>query len=611
MNKGYNFPFNNGGINHGINNSGIETFKGSPKYYLTKETIQNSLDARDDTKHGPVRVEFKLKNLIKNKFPYIDDLKKIIKECMEFWKEDNKTEKFMKKAIDVLEKETIPILEVSDYNTTGLIGAKEKQKGCFNNLVKSSGVSNKDENAGGSFGIGKNAPFTCSDLRTVIYSTLDNENVLAVQGVSNLVTHKRDNRLTQGTGFLGIEIENEYGDAENLPFLDNQVYENIDEYFIRKEVGTSVFITGFDIDEKWKDEIIQATIDYYFVAIIDKKLEVKVDDILINDMTIGDILEDNKEIWKNKLTLDYYKALTNKPDKNKFYIIENKDFEGLGKIKLYLYLDDNLLKKIAYVRSNGMKIIDKDRFRVTTEFTGVLKFEGIKINKFIKSLENPSHDKIEYERYENKNYAKNVLDKLRKWIKDEILKLDKFNPNEAIDAYGIGEFLPQDSGQSKLNISIKDIVNKNLEDINIKTIKTIKKASKKIKSEEGTPKDKPEVEGKNRRSNYDNDNSKIKPIDICKSRIFCTDDLNSKYRVLIKGNARGNTYIQFKIICEEGYEIAQIKSVIDSKNGHAINTYGNKFGPVRFKKGEERIFDVILDSTEKYAMEVIENANNL
>ena len=63
------------------------------------------------------------------------------------------------------------MLTVSDFNTTGLTGPREEVSP-FHSLVKSSGVSNKeDDTSGGSFGIGKSAAYSASDLQTVFYAT--------------------------------------------------------------------------------------------------------------------------------------------------------------------------------------------------------------------------------------------------------------------------------------------------------------------------------------------------------------------------------------------------------------------------------------------------------
>lgn len=611
MNKGYNFPYCNGGKINGINDSGIETFKGSPQYYLTKETIQNSLDARDKM-DKPVLVKFKVTYLDKDLFPYVDDFQKIIEECIEYWKDDKKTMKFMSKALKVLKEKKIPILEVADYNTIGLKGAEKEERNCFTNLIKGSGISNKEDDAGGSFGIGKNAPFACSNFRTVIYSTLDKDNVLAAQGVCNLVSHKRNNRLTQGTGFLGIEEQDEYNDIKNKPFLGKDVKANFNDYFIRKEVGTSVFVTGYDINDNWKIDIIKAVIDYYFVAILEETLKVEVDDVLISKDTIGNIIDKYKETWGNDLTLQYYKAFTEKGEQ--FHIIENDNFKDMGKIKLYLWLGNNLFKKIAYVRSCGMKIINKDRFRVTSQFAGVLKFEGKEINKFIKALENPSHNKIEYMRYEKKTYAKNILSDLSKWIKDQINDLSKFDENESIDINTIGEYLPSNLENSISNIDIKDIIDKKIEKLEVEKVKEPKRNSGKInikgnkhnKSKDHKPKDhKPENHKPEEKE------IKIKPIETSKNRIFCLDSKQGKYRVIVKSKNTGNTYIQLRIIGEEKSEIALISSVLDMRNGQAIDNKGKFFGPVKFTKGQEKQFDVTLNEKIRCSMEVIVNANNI
>ena len=339
MKTGYNFPYNNGGIIGGINDSGIETFKGTPIYSITKETIQNALDAKSENSNGPIKVEFKSSDIDKNKFPFREQFESVLKNCTEYWGNDNKTMNFLEKALNVLGRDTISVLEIADYNTTGLKGAKEKVSSPFNNLVKSSGVSNKSDDAGGSFGIGKNAPYTCSSFRTVLYSTLDEDNILAAQGVAKLVTHKQDNRDTQGTGFLGITEKDQYVDIINRPFIDDEVSENLDKFFIRKEVGTSLFVMGFEKDDTWKEDIIKATIDFYMMAILEEKLEVLVQDIVINKYTIESIIEEYFTEDTSLLTLSYYRAIVGKVENTHY---REDDLKGMGKIKLYLLLDENL-----------------------------------------------------------------------------------------------------------------------------------------------------------------------------------------------------------------------------------------------------------------------------
>ena len=60
----------------------------------------------------------------------------------------------------ICNSETIRVLRISDYNTTGLLGSDKIKNSPCQDLVKSSGVLNKSGELGGSFGIGKSNPIT-------------------------------------------------------------------------------------------------------------------------------------------------------------------------------------------------------------------------------------------------------------------------------------------------------------------------------------------------------------------------------------------------------------------------------------------------------------------
>lgn len=625
MKKGYNFPYNNGGIIGGINDSGIETFKGTPIYSITKETIQNALDARSKFSKGAIKVEFKSSDIDKDKFPFREQFKTILKNCSDYWNNDNKTIDFLQNAINILSQDTISVLEIADYNTTGLKGAKESVSSPFNNLVKSSGVSNKSDDAGGSFGIGKNAPYTCSSFRTVIYSTLDEEDVLATQGVAKLVTHKQDKRDTQGTGFLGITEKDKFEDIINRPFIDEEVMENLDEFFIRKEVGTSLFVMGFEKDDTWKEDIIKATIDFYMMAILEEKLEVLVQDIVINKDTIESIIEEYFTDDTSLLTLSYYKSIVGK-EENTYY--READFKGMGQIKLYLLLDENLPKKVAYIRSNGMKIIDKDRFRVTQQFAGVLYFEGKEINKFIRSLENPSHDKIEYKRHERSSYAKGILAELSAWIRDTVKSLEVNDGKNIIDAEGIGEYLPDDINEGITKVDVKERIIKKINKVEVQEVKKLKKNKDKKQSILGKAKElisglgknedlssggnngKSLGEGKSSKTNNGNEKEdKVSPMMIKKSRVFSPSNAGT-YRVIIESANSCNSYFKLRIVGEEGSEIADIKEA-KTLDGELFKIVNKTVGPIKFKKNEKKVIEVKLVSPIRCAMEVINSVNNL
>ena len=110
-----------------------------------------------------------------NTLPDYKTLSNAIEACLSFWKKNNnkKTVDFFERAKKVVEKKNVSVLRISDFNTKGLTGSDKDYNTPWQNLVKASGVSDKGDDAGGSFGIGKSAPFACSDLRTVFYATQD------------------------------------------------------------------------------------------------------------------------------------------------------------------------------------------------------------------------------------------------------------------------------------------------------------------------------------------------------------------------------------------------------------------------------------------------------
>ena len=259
----WRFPPNNGGTIQGFNDSGIATFKGAELYNnLAREICQNSLDAkREDEDH--VVVKFDLKSLPKQQFEAIYSFDEIIKECKEYWGLDElRFKSFIEEAEELLKKPTVDILVISDTKTTGLTGAKEnKKQTVWTALTKSSGVTNKtNSGSGGSYGIGKSAPFACSAFRTVFYNTYAVDGVRAFQGVSRLVTHLDKNGVeTQGDGY--------YQNVDSWKPIFSSDSCDIRDQFQRDEYGTDVIILGFKTEGSWQETIQRAIIKNFFYAI--------------------------------------------------------------------------------------------------------------------------------------------------------------------------------------------------------------------------------------------------------------------------------------------------------------------------------------------------------
>lgn len=427
----WRFPSNDFGETKGINDSGVSMFRGAPLKSLAREICQNSLDA--STKDTVV-VEFNMFSIPTIELPGSEDLRNAFEKCIEFWsiQKAKTTRDFFEKGLEAINKNDCHILRISDFNTTGLLGSKEELNTDWINLTKSSGASDKKGTAGGSFGIGKFAPYACSDLSTVYYSTYDNEGIEAYQGVSRLVTFKReDNVTTQGIGY--------YGNERNTPVYTQL---SLEKEFKRKdmEFGTDIYIAGYKYaSEDWEKDIIISILDGFLGAIWKKKLIVKVGSTEVSKENIKNLIE----IYQDELTGytdKYYEVLTSE---NTEWVEE--DLIGLGKIKLGILLgNQDAPKRIAMIRKTGMKIMDRSRLPGHIPLVGVMFIEGDKINQRLRLIENPEHTKWEPERSANPHRERELLKIINDFIKDTINKLIYSGNQDEIDASGVGNFLPID-----------------------------------------------------------------------------------------------------------------------------------------------------------------------
>src|SRR4051812_1585304 len=161
---------NEAGEGEGLSDSGIETYRGDPFPAIARETSQNSRDAHDRERctDEPVILEIDKIDIPTSTLPDLRKYKEVAQLCLELARKTKrkKEQAFFEQARKVLNSEQIPVLRISDINTKGLRGPCQEGSP-FHSLVKSSGVSNKEEDtSGGSFGIGKSAVYAASDLQT-------------------------------------------------------------------------------------------------------------------------------------------------------------------------------------------------------------------------------------------------------------------------------------------------------------------------------------------------------------------------------------------------------------------------------------------------------------
>ena len=459
----WSFPSNNNGDVNGIGNSGVETFQGAPLKSLAREICQNSLDASNSVK--PVNIEFMPFELDKADFPDADSLMDAFKRSLAFW-DIKKAKDFFNEAIYVMGRDTIPFLRISDFNTTGLTGSDGEYNTPWCNLTKSSGASDKAGSAGGSFGIGKFAPFACSSFRTVFYSTLDEEGKSAYQGISR-ITSFRDaaGDITTGVGY--------YGADGNSPVFDQLFL----EHGFRRDAGqtgTDVYIAGFRKSPDWKSDIVAAVLDGFLYAVYTGKLVVRVDDIIIDSSHLASLCEDYKEFFSENAD-KYYEILTSTES-------IDIDFNNMGLIRLWIAIRPDrpdMHRKVAMVRKTGMKIMDKGGISGNVPFAGLMLIEGDRINDFLRGLENPQHTKWEPDRCsKGRPYAQGIIRDLVKFIKDTLDKLQPEDDGDEVDP-SVGEYLPDEADDAAP-------IGDQAEETITNTVKTVERAKTRPRKPSGT-----------------------------------------------------------------------------------------------------------------------------
>jgi hypothetical protein len=622
------FPDNNNGQESGLNDPGIQTFKDHPLTSLAREGLQNSSDAHDDS-GKPVEVHFTKLEIPSPELPGYDDFRKTLQACIAFSKSSPQTVHFFENALKVLSADKLSILRISDFNTTGIVVGDRSSD--WYKLIKSVGVSDKNAGKLGSFGIGKHAPFACSDLQTVFYATKDKNGVTAFQGVAKLVSHRRDKKIiTQGTGYFG----NKNG---NQPLLN---FERVSPIFERKKIGADVFVMGFHPYEEWEAKIIKTVIESFFVAIHNGTLIVKVGKTMLNKTSLPDQIKKHYAEPDPAFFADaYYKVLTSDDTQH----FDEPDFEGMGKIKLSILENKDFRKKVAMFRRSGMKIFDKGHFQTPLRFAGVFTVEGHPLDALLRSTEPPSHNAWEPERGADPAASKRILKKVHTWINDKVRALSSSEDVAEVDAEGVSQYLPDDIEDDVHGTPqrIEAINEEPAENIEIRFRSSppstapvyqpddnVMDHAEEEEDEEGTEggPDGPtndsdggggggggggfegiENQNKNGQQKVEHGN---KRVDIANVRIFCTDPAAGQYRVLFEPVSGSVNHLRVFVIGEVGTEIAPVTtySVNDGPQSSEMTAQG-LLGPLELPKGKRAVIDVVLEDSLHCALGVNAYAN--
>lgn len=451
----------------GHNNTGVEQFLNTIIDSLTREVIQNSLDASIPNCDKPVIVKFDKFKVDQKMIPSSKDIIDFaLPKALEYWTEKNNldTLKYLKLFSDTFNSKEIEVLKISDYNTTGL-----RQKN-YDSLIVGNGYSEKDNiGSGGSKGIGKAAPFAASNLRMVFYNSLSIDNELRSAGIVNFVTFNYDDKNTT---------------QERLSFYDDNNSQITFGAEVRKEkeYGTDLFIIGLKSFEEIYSEILLSAINNFLISIKKGELEVIVDSEKLNSKTINMVFDklSNKKLDRNKKmefnkTKNFYDVLTN--EKTLSFKIDDKLVEKYSFIEkpddgiLYLleHENANANRTILQTRSAGMKIYERKGIDGNINFSGIFQATGNKLNEFLKDMENANHDIWSPDRKEGKEkrIANDFLTDIFRWYKKMVKESFETSSEHEVEAFGVSSLLPIESSQPNGKSHKESGINNKIEKIEI------------------------------------------------------------------------------------------------------------------------------------------------
>ena len=460
---GLRFPEDNANRWRGFNTPGIATFAGHRYRSLAREIAQNSLDARSSDDE-PVHLEFALLEVPSEQIPNIDEFKATFEAVLSANKElDNneKAQSFFTDSLKALSAKSVKVLRVTDTNTTGLVGPCEVGKPFFA-LVKAEGQTVKtSDTAGGSYGIGKFAPYTLSRLRTVFFSTTykneQAELVRLVQGRSILTSHNRGDQRYDAEGY--------WGQVEQFLPISGQNIESIPEWLkpqtLDDDTGTAIYIIGFnDAEDLWRERIVSSLAESFFEAVSSGNLTAEIEGFKLDAGTLNGVFQNSKVLNSLKDLPDAESAfslsqhfLATLNSNNPGYRTNSTENQLFGEVRLHLVVDTNLPKRVGAIR-NGMLITDRFpgliRLNEFKPFVALLTFESDKGNALLRRMEPPAHDAIEIARLEGSDdygAAKRELNKVSKWVRQQLTHFAKDSVRDTIELDELAELFPDDKAQ--------------------------------------------------------------------------------------------------------------------------------------------------------------------
>lgn len=553
---------------------------------LVRENIQNSLDGKLKGSDEPVVVTIKTGSVSKNDIPGLDEIKERIKSLKGQNSYTKETIEHMKNKMD---DEIVNYISFEDYNTKGLTGALRGQsnnpKDTWSIYAYNKGVHTEEEDEsveksrGGSHGIGKIASNAASDLYMMYFANCDAEGNKHLGGTVQLIEHKFGDHHYRSTGYFTDVKRIGENKTKFYPF-ENTFH----EIFSKDTRGLKIIIPFLRDQFNNEDEIIKSICDSFFIAILENKLRVIVNEETIDKETIKNYIKNeryyaqNVEEIKKDFTPLYFDTYTEQEPIE----LNISDLKDNYNFNLFFNYDTSIVTgRVGIIRTIGMKIEDKKvKNNVRKPFNAVLIPKSIKEDAFLKSLENESHTELSFEHIKDQKIQKNA----KKFIANISNEMAKIIEN------AIKQNNPTDGAMDTKDI-IYEVENKFKKDLS-KSMPTVKlNTGNKEKTLVKIPTDVPK---KKEKKNNDKKNRPTKPA-VKKAK----PTKESSERETIRYNANpeivervvvaNNEYVNFDFSSSDDFKKSKscdISIVVVDGMG---NEYANEFD---MKKNYESVTDL-------------------
>jgi len=623
------FPLLNGGEEQGLNESGVQQFKRPES--LGRETCQNIGDVRDGS-GKPTIAEFELVQLPRDEFPGREKFVNYFTACKEYvlqgLPDGTGNEKdFFENGLKALNSAAIPVLRIGDYNTTGLVGGDNDRTNPFFRLLKQQGASSAQGVGGGTFGIGQRAPFAHSALRTVMYSTktISGDRVFIAKSLLASFPHPdMDDEITQAKGWWCIPS----GDKKSWEAIRDETA--IPSRFRREQVGTDLWITGFDTDN-WEQKVRHSVLEHFFAAIQKGQIIIR---FVENSNIIKEINADNleQELFNaaNELraakvpesqirkglgsTLYFYKALSDPYNGEPFARIIPK----IGEVKFYLYRElknSDLPERWATMRL-PLILVESKGSTLLSNFAGVFICDNDEGNKYLAQLEGATHESWSEKETRNWSHAqmkeaKEVINKITAFVQDVLKEVRGENMKDQEDIPDLGRYLPaeddpinDDQGGNELSGESTKVETGEQRSRDVKLVLQPNKIANRptipVVEEGGDGDGIPPVHDRTKKKKHTKPGTGDKPADskvLSKHNVrFRSFKVEQGYRVVLESQTAVSGDLKLKAVGEGDDFPVELSSARDLSSGNDLQIKENKIVDLELEASVKKSLLVVVDS---------------